>query len=128
MTDTQIPPQWTPTEQDVATARLTAFARWVERRHGVSLPDYHALWRWSVDNLGPFWQDVWDWFDVRSRTDPGPALDDATMPGAVWFPGARLNYAEHVLRYARDDRPAIVHVGEDGERTELTWADRKSVV
>lgn len=60
MTDTQIPPQWTPTEQDVASARLTAFARWVERRHGVSLPDYHALWRWSVDNLGPFWQDVWE--------------------------------------------------------------------
>ncbi|MGW5300820.1 acetoacetate--CoA ligase [Rhodococcus aetherivorans] len=123
MTDTPVPPQWTPTEQDVADARITAFTRWVEQRHGLSLPDYHALWRWSVDDLGRFWQDVWDWFDVRSRTDPGPALADASMPGAVWFPGARLNYVEQALRHARDDRPAIVYVGEDGERTELGWAE-----
>ena len=58
MTDTPVQPQWTPTERDVADARITAFTRWVEERHGLSFANYHALWRWSVDNPSEFWQDV----------------------------------------------------------------------
>jgi len=116
-------PQWVPTETDVVGARVTAFARFVEGRHAVSLPDYDHLWEWSVTATGDFWRAVWDWFDVRSSTDTGPALADSAMPGAVWFPEARLNYARHVFRNARDDRPAIVHVGEDGDRTEVSWTE-----
>ncbi|MGW5288167.1 acetoacetate--CoA ligase [Rhodococcus pyridinivorans] len=116
-------PQWVPTEADVTGARVTAFARFVEERHAVTLPDYEHLWQWSVTRIGDFWRAVWDWFDVRSSTDTGPALADAVMPGAAWFPDARLNYVRHVFRNGRDDRPAIVYVSEDDLRTELSWTE-----
>jgi acetoacetyl-CoA synthetase len=115
-------PQWVPSEVDFAEARVTAFGRFVEHRHAVHLPDYDALRQWSIEHSSEFWQAVWDWFEIRGGTDPGPALADAAMPGAVWFPGARLNYAAHVFRNARSDRPAMVHIDEDGQRRETSWA------
>ncbi|QBJ95562.1 acetoacetate--CoA ligase [Rhodococcus sp. ABRD24] len=120
---TGLRPQWVPSDEDVEHARITDFARWVERRTGLSLPDYGTLWQWSVEDLGAFWQAVWDYFAVQSDTDPGPALADATMPGAVWFPGARLNYVDHIARCARTDRPAIVYEAEDGETETVSWAE-----
>ncbi|MEE2032332.1 acetoacetate--CoA ligase [Rhodococcus chondri] len=116
-------PQWVPTDTDIAEAKVTAFARFVERRHAVTPTDYTALWKWSVEYPGDFWQAVWDWFDVRSTTDPGPALADDSMPGAVWFPGARLNYAGHVLRNLPRERPALVYLDEEGRRTETSGAE-----
>jgi len=116
-------PQWVPTDGDVAGARITDFARWVERRTGLTLPDYRALWQWSVDDLGAFWQSVWDYFAVESAVDPGPALAVDTMPGAVWFPQARLNYVDQVVRNARTDRPAVVYENEAGDRETLSWAE-----
>ncbi|MGO4200918.1 acetoacetate--CoA ligase [Rhodococcus sp. TAF43] len=116
-------PQWVPTDADIEKARITDFARWVERRTGLSLPDYAALWQWSVDHIGDFWQAVWDYFEVRSITDPGPALANDAMPGAVWFPDARLNYVDHVTRSARTDRPAVVYEAEDGHPVVLSWAE-----
>ncbi|RVW01050.1 acetoacetate--CoA ligase [Rhodococcus xishaensis] len=116
-------PQWVPTAADIEQARITEFTRWVERRTGLSLPDYWSLWSWSVDDLGGFWQSVWDYFDVKSAAEPGPALADDTMPGAVWFPGARLNYVDQVVRSARPDRAAIVYENEAGERESLSWAE-----
>lgn len=116
-------PQWVPTDGDVAGARITDFARWVERRTELTLPDYRALWQWSVDDLGAFWQSVWDYFAVESAVDPGPALAVDTMPGAVWFPQARLNYVDHVVRNARTDRPAVVYENEAGDRETLSWAE-----
>ncbi|MFD6895959.1 acetoacetate--CoA ligase [Rhodococcus sp. NPDC060086] len=114
-------PQWVPSEVDLAEARVTAFGRFVEQRHAVELPQYEALWQWSIEHPSEFWQAVWDWFEIRGGTDPGPALAHSAMPGAVWFPGARLNYASHVFRNARADRPAIIHVDEDGQRRETSW-------
>ena len=109
-----VEPQWTPTDVDIEQANVTGFTRFVEERHGLDLPDYRALWQWSVDEPGDFWQAVWDAFDVVSHTDPGPALADAAMPGAVWFPGARLNFAEYVFRERPPDEAAIVHLDEEG--------------
>ena len=76
------------------------YLAWLARERGVVLADYAAAWRWSVDAPGAFWQSVWDHFDVQSSDEaggPGPALADARMPGARWFPGASLSYAEHAL-------------------------------
>lgn len=87
-----IEPQWTPTEEDVEGARITEFTSWAQGRYGVTLPDYQALWRWSVDALDDFWHAVWEYFEVQSSTPVGAALTDDTMPGARWFPGVRLNY------------------------------------
>ncbi|MET3638990.1 acetoacetyl-CoA synthetase [Prescottella equi] len=116
-------PQWVPTDEDVTRARITDFARRVERRTGRTFPDYRALWQWSVDDVGAFWQSVWEYFEVGSGSDPGPALAVDAMPGAVWFPQARLNYVDHVMRNARTDRPAVVYESEAGDRETVSWAE-----
>ncbi|MTE16988.1 acetoacetate--CoA ligase [Nocardia aurantiaca] len=113
-------PQWVPSEQDIAEAQVTSFALFVEKRTGLSLPDYRALWQWSVDDLPGFWAAIWDYFDLGERSDEVLATTD--MPGAQWFPGTTLNYVEQVMRQVRDDRPAILSVDETGEITEISWA------
>lgn len=116
-------PQWTPTSEDMEGARITDFTRQVELEHRVSLPDYDALWRWSTDNVEAFWRMVWDYFDVCSDVEPRRVLASTDMPGAQWFPGVRLNYVDQVKRHAVGDRAAVVHVGEDGTSTRLSWAE-----
>ena len=116
-------PQWVPEPSVVEHANVTEFARFVERRHGLNLPDYRALWQWSVDAPNHFWKAVWDSFEILSHTDPGPALADSAMPGAVWFPGARLNIVEHVFRDRPPLDPAVVYLDEAGHRTEMSWSE-----
>ncbi|HEX2285520.1 MAG TPA: acetoacetate--CoA ligase [Mycobacterium sp.] len=118
MTDT---PQWTPTDQDIANARITDFGRFVAQRTGLSMPDYRSLWQWSVDELDAFWAALWDYFDLGER--PERVLENAQMPGAKWFPGTRLNYVDQITRNARTDRPAIVYVADGGAVTEVSWAE-----
>ncbi|MEU6585464.1 acetoacetate--CoA ligase [Nocardia sp. NPDC046763] len=113
-------PQWVPSDQDIAEAQVTSFALFVEKRTGLSLPDYRALWQWSVDDLPGFWGAIWDYFDLGERSDE--VLAAAEMPGAQWFPGTALNYVQQVMRQVRDDRPAILSVDETGEITEISWA------
>ena len=112
--------QWTPTDADVADARVTDFTTFVQDRTGSTFDDYHALWRWSVDQPDAFWAALWDYFDLGER--PDGALASAEMPGASWFPGAELNYVDQIIRNARIDRPAILHVAEGGAVTEISWA------
>ncbi|WP_194831878.1 acetoacetate--CoA ligase [Nocardia sp. XZ_19_369] len=114
-------PQWVPTEQDIADARITDFARFVTARTGRAVPDYHALWQWSVEEIAEFWHAVWDYFELGDIA--GEVLADAEMPGAQWFPGTRLNYVDQVVRQFRTDRPAIVAIGEDAERREVSWVE-----
>ncbi|MGV8871030.1 MAG: acetoacetate--CoA ligase [Rhodococcus sp. (in: high G+C Gram-positive bacteria)] len=114
---------WTPTDADVAEARITEFAKFVEQRHDVTLPDYTSLWRWSIGELESFWRAVWDFFEICSATEPKTVLEQRGMPGAQWFPGVELNYVDQVIRHARPDRPAIVHAREDGSVRSVTWAE-----
>ncbi|HET6731252.1 acetoacetate--CoA ligase [Mycobacterium sp.] len=114
-------PQWVPTEQDITDARVTDFGRFVGERTGLPMADYHALWQWSVDEPAAFWAALWDYFALGDA--PDVVLDNPQMPGAQWFPGTRLNYVDQVVRSARTDRPAIVHVSEDGSTVELSWAE-----
>ncbi|WP_298044923.1 acetoacetate--CoA ligase [uncultured Citricoccus sp.] len=120
------PVTWQPSEQQVAQARLTDFMRWVGEHHGVHLRDYRQVWSWSVTELSDFWDAVWRYFGHLGEGFEGPALATEAMPGAVWYPHAKLNFAENVLRHAHDprlrDAPAIVDVGEDDVRTDITWA------
>lgn len=114
-------PQWTPTEADIAAARVTDFAQFVQRRTGLDLPDYQSLWRWSVDDVNAFWAALWDYFELGDR--PDTVLADTEMPGARWFPGTQLNYVDQVVRNARSDRPAVLYLAEGGEITEVSWAE-----
>ncbi|MCW4353623.1 acetoacetate--CoA ligase [Hoyosella sp. YIM 151337] len=111
-------PLWEPTRNDIETARITEFARFATR-FGAPAGDYDQLWAWSVADVSRFWAAVWAYFDLGQYE--GPVLADAEMPGAQWFPGAALNYAEVVLRSADDNRPAIRDLAEGRAPRDVTW-------
>ena len=122
---------WRPSRERAEGARLTRFAAEVQARHGLAVtPDeqgYAALHRWSVEHLEDFWALVWQHFDVQCSAPPERVLASREMPGARWFPGARLNLAEHVLR-TRGGHAAMVAVGEQGPPVELTWDELRGQV
>jgi acetoacetyl-CoA synthetase len=93
---------------------------WAAHRRGVMFGDYDALWRWSVDDLEAFWESVWEYFQLRSPTPYECVLRERRMPGAIWFPGAKLNYAAEVLRRASDTNPAIISLSEEAAPQELS--------
>jgi acetoacetyl-CoA synthetase len=120
-------PIWTPSQFRIADANLTRFSAFVERR-GVAAPDYAALHRWSVDEPAAFWEAFWEFSGVAGERGTGPALEDGSrMPGARWFPGAKLNFAENLLR-GPDADPAIVFRNERGMRREIEWATLRAEV
>lgn len=116
-------PLWHPSAERAGQARITAYRQDIERTLGLSLPDSTALWHWSISHLGPFWDSIWRHFDVAGTRGDGPALTQATMPGAVWFPGATLNFASQALRHAPSELPAIIACNEAGDQVEISWAE-----
>jgi acetoacetyl-CoA synthetase len=118
-------PIWQPAAARAAGSNLARFAR--AHAPGGST-EYDALWRWSVEQPEYFWQAVWDFTGVRSSQRADRVLADATrMPGAKWFEGARLNFAENLLRTAHD-QPALVALDERGSRRELTGGELRERV
>jgi len=113
-------PLWRPSPERIAQANLTAFLAQVKRDWGAALGDYDALYRWSIEEMEKFWLSVWDFCGVIAETRGDTVLADGDrMPGARFFPEARLSYAENLLR-RRDDADAIVFRGEDKVRRRLT--------
>jgi acetoacetyl-CoA synthetase len=109
---------WRPDAVRAGATNLAAFRLWLGAR-GVSLPDFAALWRWSVEDIGAFWEAMWDFAGIVGEKG-GPVLENAgAMPGARFFPEARLCYAETILRHA-GEKEAIVFTGEDGRR--IAWS------
>ncbi|MER5885360.1 acetoacetate--CoA ligase [Streptomyces sp. NPDC001941] len=122
---------WQPDEARVDAAAVTRFQAWAAERYGAPAEGgYPALHRWSVEHLDTFWEAVAVWFDVRFSTPYARVLGERTMPGAQWFPGATLNYAEHALRAAADrpDEPALLHVDESHEPVPVSWAELRRQV
>lgn len=116
-------PLWTPSAERIAASRMDAFRRQVNQRHGLALADYPALHAWSIEHREAFWQAIVDSFDVRFHNPPRTVLEEGPrMPDARWFPGATLNFAEHLLR-RRDEATAVVAIGEDGSRESLSHAE-----
>ena len=117
---------WTPPADARTTTRLGRFLAFCEARTGREFGGYDELWEWSVgDGLEECWAAVWDYFDVHATEPYGSVLDERAMPGANWFPGARLNYAHHVLRCAdgRADEIAIVGRSQSRDPVSLTWLE-----
>lgn len=121
--DFSVAPAWSPEPSSVDRSQIAAFTRQVEQRHHVRIPDYDALWQWSVDNLPEFWNEVWDFFGVRSSAPAEVTLDSMRMPGARWFVGAQLNYVDNVFRDRDPERVAIIDITEDGRTERVTWGD-----
>ena len=119
---------WEPSAELVENARLTEFMRWLESDRGLSFEGYEALWRWSVDDIEAFWDAIWDFFGVQADGERGAVLGSREMPGAEWFPGTRLNYAEHVFAGKDDAETAILHASELRELGELSWGELRTRV
>src|SRR5947209_12540768 len=106
---------WQPTPERVAKANITAFTQRVSAATGRSFPEYAALWQWSIDDRETFWRTVWDAGRIIGECGERTLVNGDRMPGAQWFPDARLNFAENLLsqRAADDPRDSLIFRGED---------------
>jgi acetoacetyl-CoA synthetase len=134
VSDATVPAQrgellWTPSTDAVERSNMTRYMRWLKTERGLDFGgDYHALWRWSVDELEDFWASIWDHFEVRASTPYDRVLPSREMPAAEWFTGARLNYAENLLADKPNDRLAVQHASELRELDALTWGELREQV
>ena len=106
---------WSPPDDVRETTEIGRYLTWLERERGLRHDDYDAFWRWSVSDLEGFWSSIWEFFGVRAHAPYEQVIDEVRMPGARWFAGARLNYAEHLL--GTDD-----DLDDDGRRRALADA------
>jgi acetoacetyl-CoA synthetase len=111
---------WTPGPDARTATRVGRYLAWLERERGHQFETYDQLWTWSTGDLDGFWRSIWDHHDVRSSAPFSSALADAHMPGARWFPGARLNWAEHALRLAGRGEQDVVVIGRSQTRERVT--------
>jgi acetoacetyl-CoA synthetase len=119
---------WEPPAELVERARMTEYMGWLEARRGLRFDGYDDLWRWSVEDLEGFWSSIWDFFAVQADGGYDRVLGSRSMPGAEWFGGAELNYAEHVFAGKDDAEPAILHASELRELDELSWGELRGQV
>ncbi|HEX5376546.1 MAG TPA: acetoacetate--CoA ligase [Solirubrobacterales bacterium] len=120
---------WEPSAELVERSRLREYMRWLEAERGLKLDTYEELWRWSVSDLDAFWSSIWDFFGVQADGGYERVLGRREMPGAEWFAGTSLNYAEHVFAGKDDDaEAAILHASELRELGELSWGELRAQV
>lgn len=113
---------WQPTAERIASTQLAAWQQWLASDQGLVFDSYADLHQWSVTHREEFWKSIWNYFGINSHSPYRAVLENDVMPGASWFPGATLNFAEHLLRY-RDNRTALISHLENGERRTLTYAE-----
>ncbi|MFL5906918.1 MAG: acetoacetate--CoA ligase [Solirubrobacterales bacterium] len=119
---------WAPSPEVVERAQLTRYMRWLAEERDLHFDDYASLWRWSVTEIEDFWRSIWDHFEVISEPPYDQVLAERVMPGARWFEGAQLNYAEHIFRGKADDEVAVHYASELRELSELRWGELRRQV
>ena len=119
---------WKPSPETISGSRLTAYLDWLRLEKGLEFDRYEHLWRWSTSEPEAFWQTIWDYFDVISSGSYERVLDSADMPGAMWFEGAELNYAEHIFRDRDDSTVAVFAASETRDLEQMTWGELRSQV
>ncbi len=119
---------WEPSAERQQRSEIRRYMAWLAEHKGLAFDDYHALWEWSVQNIEDFWASIWEFFDLKAATPYKTALPERVMPGAQWFPGATLNYAEHVFRNASSDHPALIFQSERHPATAISWAELEQQV
>jgi acetoacetyl-CoA synthetase len=114
---------WEPSAESVERSTMTRYMRWLADERGLEFGDYESLWRWSASEIEDFWASIWDFFEVEASAPYSEVLRDHAMPGADWFPGARLSYPQHIFRSRDDADVAVRHASELRELGELTWGE-----
>ncbi|HEX4679306.1 MAG TPA: acetoacetate--CoA ligase [Gaiellaceae bacterium] len=122
-----VAPIWCPAPAAIEGSELTRYQHWLAAAHGRTFADYQALWEWSTTDLDGFWGSLWEYFEISASAPYERVLGSRTMPGAEWFPGAELSYAEHIFRGKRDDDVAIVHASETRPLAELRWSELRAL-
>ena len=116
-------PLWTPSKERIKHANITRFISFVNRRHSLQISSYNELYKWSIENIHDFWVAMWEFGEIKASRKYDTVVDDLTkFPGAKWFIGARLNFAENLLRY-RDDHLAFIFRGETRKSAKMTYAE-----
>ena len=106
-------PIWTPSQKIIEQSQMTRFMNYVNSSRHLSLKNYDDLYSWSIKEIPSFWESIWEFSEVKSSAPYSQIVDDTSkMPGAKWFPGAQLNYAENLLRF-NDSKAAIIFKGEN---------------
>src|SRR6266700_6474038 len=112
---------WAPSEQLKQQVNMTKYMQWLADEQGLRFSEREALWEWSVTHLEDFWASIWEYFHIKASHPYASVLLERKMPGAKWFQGARLNYAEHVFRNATPDHPALLFRSERHDLIEVSW-------
>lgn len=112
---------WEPTSSFIEQSNLKHYQNWLAEKKNLHFEDYDALWKWSVDEVEAFWESLWEYFDIITHSPYTEVLSTHKMPGARWFEGATLNYAEHIFRQKKEERPALIFWHERGKET-VSWA------
>jgi len=116
-------PLWTPSEERKKQTNMTRFITYVNEKYGEEFTSYEELYQWSIHNIPDFWAAMWDFGQIKASREYDKIVDDLNkMPGAQWFIGAKLNFAENLLRY-RDDKVAIIFKGEAQDSVEITYLE-----
>jgi acetoacetyl-CoA synthetase len=123
-----VEPLWRPSDDAIRDSRLTAFMAWLENERDLDFESYEDLWEWSVSDPSGFWQAIWDHFAVISSGTPSAVVDRMEMPGASWFDGAEVNYAEHIFRDRDEASVAIIGATETRPMQETTWGELREQV
>lgn len=114
-------PLWVPSQERINNANMTRFIKFINERHGKNFKSYNELYQWSIDNIPDFWAAMWDFAQIKASKKYDIVVDDLKkFPGAKWFVGAKLNFAENLLRY-RDDRLAFIFKGETKKSAKMTY-------
>jgi len=114
---------WDPTESQIKSTNMFRFMQFINEKHHTDFDGYAPLYQWSVNHISDFWAAMWEFADIRASQPYHQVVDDETkMPGAKWFSGARLNFAENLLRY-RDDRVALIFNGEGQVSEKVTYTE-----
>jgi len=119
---------WEPSEGLKENTNIARYLRWLKDERDLSFEGYAELWDWSVTDLEGYWSSLWEYCGVRPSKHYERVLGRQEMPGAEWFVGAELNYAEHTFIHAREDEPALVHESELRPRGEVSWRELRESV
>lgn len=114
---------WQPSQQWVEASNLNQYRKWLKQTRNLEFNSYKELRRWSVEHLDDFWQSIWDYFKIESSVPPTAVFGKRTMPGTQWFPGSRINYAQHILRNEKPDVTALLFSNESTPLQELSWTE-----
>lgn len=112
---------WEPSSDYMKQSHIFQYMNWLKKRKGLDFADYQSLWEWSTNEVEEFWESLWNYFNIKSKTPYTSVLTSHNMPGAKWFQNATINYTEHIFKNRQKHLPAIIHTSELRPQTEVTW-------